>query len=188
LIPERFLFPLLAALAAAAALVLAVVDKTTTRGGGFRRVKRATGLVCLALVPIFLLVPQLLTPKVTIEWQAYDETALKSALDAGRPVIIDFSAAWCIPCKEMEHVTFASQPVVDQAQGFATLKADLTDDKSPTVRDLKQRFQVLGVPTVVFLTPEGEEIPELRFTGVIGPEEFLERMNRALASSAVDAD
>jgi thiol:disulfide interchange protein DsbD len=188
LLPERFLFPLLAALAGVAALVLAVLDRTTTRGGGFRRVKHATGFVCLALVPVFLFVPQLLTPKVTIEWQAYDESVLRSALDAGRPVIIDFSAAWCIPCKEMEHVTFASQRVVDQAQGFTTLKADLTDDKSPTVRELKQRFQVLGVPTVVFLAPNGQEIPELRFTGVIGPDEFLERMNRALASSAVDAD
>jgi thiol:disulfide interchange protein DsbD len=188
LLPERFLFPLLAALAGVAALVLAVLDRTLTRGNGFRRVKRVTGFACLALVPGFLFLPQLLAPKVTIEWQDYDDQTLRAALDAGRPVIIDFSAAWCIPCKEMEHVTFASQPVVEQARGFVTLKADLTDDKSPTVRDLKQRFQILGVPTVLFLGPDGREIQELRFTGVIGPDEFLERMTRALASSGIDAD
>jgi thioredoxin:protein disulfide reductase len=180
LIPERFLLPLLAALAVIAALVLTVFDRTTTRGGGFLRVKRATGLLCLALVPAFLLAPKLLAPKSTIAWQPYDDSALHAAFEMGRPVIIDFSAAWCIPCKEMEHVTFASEPVVERARAFATLKADLTDDKSPAVRELKQRFGVLGVPTVLFLTPEGNEISELRFTGVIKPAEFLERMNRAL--------
>ncbi len=180
LIPERFLSPLLAALAVVAALVLTVFDRTTTRGGGFLRVKRATGLLCLALVPAFLFAPKLLAPKSTIAWQAYDDSALRAAFDLGRPVIIDFSAAWCIPCKEMEHVTFASARVVERARAFATLKADLTDDKSPVVRELKQRFGVLGVPTVLFLTPDGQEISELRFTGVIKPEEFLERMDRAL--------
>jgi thioredoxin:protein disulfide reductase len=187
ILPERFLPPLLAALAVAAALVLAVIDRTTTRGSGFKRVKQATGFVCLALVPVFLLVPRFIGHKVTIDWQEYNEATLQAALTAGRPVIIDFSATWCIPCKELEHVTFASQPVVDRAQGFVTLKADLTDDRSPVVRDLKQRFQVLGVPTVVFLGPDGTEIPELRFTGVIRPDEFLKKMTRALDRAPADA-
>ena len=187
LVPEKFLFPLLAALAAAAALVLAVVDRTTSPGGGFRRVKRATGFVCLALVPAFLFVPQLLAPKTTIRWQAYDEASYQAALAAGRPVIIDFSATWCIPCKELEHVTFASDGVVERAREFVTLKADLTDDRSPVVRDLKQRFQVLGVPTVVFIGPDGAEIQELRFTGVIRPDEFMQKMSRALGQAPADA-
>ena len=187
LVPEKFLFPLLAALAATAALVLAVVDRTTSPGGGFKRVKRATGFVCLALVPAFLFIPQLIAPKATISWQAYDEAAYRAALEAGRPVIIDFSATWCIPCKELEHVTFAGNQVVEQAREFVTLKADLTDDRSPVVRGLKQRFQVLGVPTVVFIGRDGTEIPELRFTGVIGADEFLKKMDRALGRAPADA-
>jgi thiol:disulfide interchange protein DsbD len=187
LVPEKFLFPLLAALAAAAALVLAVVDRTTSPGGGFRRVKRATGFLCLALVPAFLFIPQLLAPKTTIRWQAYDEASYQAALAAGRPVIIDFSATWCIPCKELEHVTFASDGVVERAREFVTLKADLTDDRSPVVRDLKQRFQVLGVPTVVFIGRDGAEIQELRFTGVIRPDDFLQKMSLALGRAPADA-
>lgn len=183
LVPERLLFPALAVLALAAGLYLAVIDHTRSPSRGFQVVKRLTGGVCVALSAAFLLLPRFLLPPETITWSAYDEGALVAAARDGRPVIIDFSAAWCIPCKELEHTTFATPPVVEKARGFLTLKADLTDSRSPAVQALKDRYQVMGVPTVVFLTPDGREIERLRFTGVIRSEDFLERMEHALAEA-----
>jgi thiol:disulfide interchange protein DsbD len=155
LIPERFLLPALALLAVIAAAVLAVIDRTTSPGGGFRKVKLAAGAVCLALAVAFLIAPRFLEPPEGIEWSAYDEAALSAATSDGLPVIIDFSAAWCIPCKELDHMTFAAAPVVERARSFVTLKADLTASGSPEVEALKRRFRVLGVPTVVFLARDG---------------------------------
>jgi thiol:disulfide interchange protein DsbD len=182
LVPESLFLPGLAALSLIAAVVLAVLDHTRSSGGGFRRVKRATGLAGVLLSAGFLIAPRFLTQAPGITWADYNEEALAQAADTGRPVIIDFSATWCIPCKELDHWTFAAPSVVERARAFVTLKADLTDSNSPAVRALKNRYRVLGVPTVVFLAPDGTEIPDLRITGVIAPEEFLARMDHALGS------
>lgn len=179
LVSERLFLPLLAVLSFVAALVLAVLDHTRSTGA-FRVVKRVVGGVCVLLGIGFLIAPRFITHATGIVWAEYDEDLLTMAAGTGSPVIIDFSATWCIPCKELDHWTFAAPPVVERARSFVTLKADLTDSRSPAVRALKDRYRVLGVPTVVFLGADGREIPDLRFTGVIAPDEFLERMDHAL--------
>jgi thiol:disulfide interchange protein DsbD len=184
LVPERFFFPALAVLAVAAAAKLWLLDHTHSPGAGFRRVKAAVGILCLLLAVGSLLAPRLAKPVHGITWTEYNEEALATAASAGRPVIIDFSAAWCIPCKELDHMTFAADPVVARAKDFVTLKADLTESGSPAVKALKERYGVRGVPTVVFLAPDGSEIDHLRFTGVISPEEFLAKMNEAAGGAA----
>ena len=179
LVPERFFFPALAVIGVAAALKLWILDHTHTPGAGFRRIKAATGILCLLFAAGSLIAPRFARPVHGITWAAYNEEALATAASSGRPVIIDFSATWCIPCKELDHMTFAAAPVVARARDFVTLKADLTESGSPAVKSLKERYGVRGVPTVVFLAPDGSEIDHLRFTGVISPEEFLEKMNEA---------
>ncbi len=180
LIPESLFFPLCAAIAVAAALKLWIFDHTRTPWAAFSRIKMMTGILCLLVAAGLMVAPRFLTPPEGIAWTDYDEEAVMAAASAGRPVIIDFSAAWCIPCKELDHLTFAAPPVVERARDFVTLKADLTDSRSPAVKALKDRYGVRGVPTVVFLLPDGSEIEHLRFTGVISPEEFLEKMQYAL--------
>jgi len=179
LVPERLFLPGLAILSLAAALVLAVLDHTRSPGRGFRMVKRATGLTGILMSAGFLIAPRFLVPTTGITWSDYTEEAITAAAGAGLPVIIDFTADWCIPCKELDHWTFAAAPVVERARSFVTLKADLSDSRSPAVRTLRDRYRVLGVPTVVFLAPNGSEISDLRITGVIPPKEFLARMDQA---------
>lgn len=184
LVPERFFFPALAVLGVAAALKLWILDHTHTPAAGFRRVKAAVGIACLLFAAGCLIAPRFAKPVHGITWAEYNEEALATAASAGQPVIIDFSAAWCIPCKELDHMTFTATPVVERARGFVTLKADLTESGSPAVKALKERYGVRGVPTVVFLAPDGREIDHLRFTGVISPEEFLAKMNEAAGGAA----
>jgi thiol:disulfide interchange protein DsbD len=180
LIPEQLFLPLVAALALIGGIYLGWVEKSTSLGGGFNRVKKAVGTLLILIAIALPLVPRFITPAEGIAWTPFEHTELASAAERDMPVIVDFSAAWCIPCKELDHYTFATPSVVETAMSFVTLKADLTDPGSPAVKALKEQFGVLGVPTVIFLRPDGTEMEDLRFTGLIKPEEFLGKMQDAL--------
>ncbi len=96
---------------------------------------------------------------------------------AGKPVMIDFAADWCLPCKELEHKTFTDPAVVAAGKGWVFLKADLTKTGSPEVEALKDEWKVLGVPTLIFLGPDGRETGE-RIVGFEPPESFVSRLER----------
>lgn len=111
-----------------------------------------------------------------LAWQSYDAKVL--AAPAGQPVVIDFFADWCIPCKELDAKTFSDARVAAELQRFKRVKADLTLPDDPKTKDLTTRYHIVGVPTVVFLDAEGHEIPSLRLTGFESPGKFLERVKQ----------
>ena len=74
------------------------------------------------------------------------------------------------------HYTFSDPEVIRLSHSFIRLKADLTRSEDSSVKNLRQKFGIVGVPTIVFIDPKGEEIKGLRVTGFIEAEEFLERM------------
>ena len=113
-----------------------------------------------------------------IAWLPYAETVLAQAAQDGKPVVIDFSADWCLPCKELEHKTFNTPEVIDAAEGFVPLKADLTQHGSPEVRALRRKFDIRGVPTIVFIDAAGRERANLRAVEFIDKEEFLSRLSK----------
>jgi thiol:disulfide interchange protein DsbD len=119
-----------------------------------------------------------------IAWIAYAETELARATAAGKPVVIDFSADWCLPCKELEHRTFNQPEVVEAARGVVPLKADLTEHGSADVRALRKKFDIRGVPTIVFIDAAGAERTELRAVEFIDKDEFLERLYGITPSAA----
>ncbi len=114
-----------------------------------------------------------------IPFARYSPEALEAARAAGRPVLIDFTADWCVPCREYEHKVFNQPAVVEAAREFVTLQADLTRTSSPQVRDLIREYDIFGPPTIVFLDAAGRERRDLRLVGFVGPEAFLERMRQA---------
>ena len=149
----------------AAAVVLGFVG---AHGRGLFAVARRVGGVALAAVaPVTLLRADARSP---IAWTAYSEDALARAIAAGRPVLLDFEAEWCLPCREMERTTFRDPAVVRAAAAFATLKIDLTEEDDPTAA-LRERFGVAGVPTYVLLGPDGQE--RRRLVGFVSPGEML---------------
>ncbi len=115
-----------------------------------------------------------------IDWARYSDAALQAAAAENRPVLIDFYADWCIPCKELEKFTFSQPEVVDISREFTMLKVDLTKSSDPVNKALKNQYNIKGVPTLVFLMPDGRELDNLRVVGFVEKEDFLPRMEDAL--------
>jgi len=173
-----------ASIAGVASVYLGWVEGSGGGLRGFRTIKLATGVFGIVFSSYLVLAPgHLFFHRQGIQWLDYDEKVLQEALMRAKPVIIDFTADWCIPCREMERRTFSSPPVIAKARQFLTLQVDLTHSTRPETRSLMERYRIKGVPTVIFLDRDGKEIESLRFYEVIKPEEFLKRMERALEVS-----
>ena len=89
----------------------------------------------------------------------------------GQPVMLDFSADWCVSCLEFERETLADPAVRAKLREFALLRADVTDN-TPAQRELMQRYRVFGPPTLLFFDREGR-LRKNRVTGFVDAAEFL---------------
>lgn len=163
--------------AIAGGVYLGWLEKSTAEGRLFPWVKRAVGTAAI-LLGAFLLWPKPETPHVA--WQPYDAALVQQSIQQGKPVIIDFYADWCLPCKELDKFTFTDEEVIALSEKFTRLKADLTKENTPEVQRLREEYDILGVPTVVFIGPSGEERCDLRLTGFVGPDKFVDLMQEAL--------
>ena len=160
-------------------LYLGFFEKSRGRGAAFAWVKRLAGVAAIAGGALMM---SAVWPTSSVAFQPYDEARLRSALDGGRAVLMDFSADWCVPCHELERFTFTDRRVIDAATEFERFKVDLTRYDSPESERLRREYGITGVPTIVFLTPRGEEVLDARVEGFLPPEPFLERMQRARAA------
>ncbi len=86
-----------------------------------------------------------------------------------RPILIDFYAQWCRPCKLLDVMVYNEAEVIDELADVLTFKVDI--DK-PEYRDLKEKFNISVLPTLVWLDERGRELD--RFTGYQNKNEFLE--------------
>jgi thioredoxin:protein disulfide reductase len=120
----------------------------------------------------------------SIQWTAYSQEKLDQALLDKKPMFLDFYADWCMPCKELDEKTFSDPDVVRRSSRFVMFKIDLTTSNDVQANALKKHYLVRGVPTLVFLSPDGREIQELRGTGFESKDAFLNKLDRALQSVA----
>ncbi len=97
---------------------------------------------------------------------------------AGKPVMLDFYADWCVSCKEMEAFTFTDPRVKAKLEGMLLLQADVTAN-SPEDKALLKRFSLFGPPGIIFFNRQGTEIQGLRVIGYQPAERFLAILNRA---------
>jgi thiol:disulfide interchange protein DsbD len=111
-----------------------------------------------------------------VQWQKYDASALAAARAAGKPVIIDFYADWCLPCKEMDHKTFTDPAVIGELDRFVRLKGDLTFSEDAGTLALTKQYAIVGAPTFVFIDSAGNESVSARLTGFVPPDRFLQHL------------
>ena len=94
--------------------------------------------------------------------------------------MIDFSATWCVPCKELEVKTFAAPAVFQQiVDSYVPLKFDVTDDNERNDAR-KRKYEQSTMPEVILLDADQRVL--VRVHGLIGPKEFAEKLEQANAA------
>ncbi len=176
LLPERLIGAAISTLLLGAGAYLGWLEQSRSRGAVFIWFRRAVGIL-LTLAAVTLVWPK---PHAApaLAWTPYSDAVFEQSLRAGRPVIVDVYADWCLPCVELDHVTFR-QPKVQQAlRAVAALRIDATRDVSDEAQALFTRYDIYGVPTVLFFDRTGTEQKDLRVLGFVPPEDVLERLRK----------
>ena len=124
---------------------------------------------------------------------AFEPVASSAALDerldaaaaAGRPLMLEYYADWCVSCKEMERYTFADPRVVEALSRFELLRADVTENDADD-RALLERFDLVGPPAMLFFVPgRVEELRSHRLVGFMKADAFLDVLERVEAQGTV---
>jgi thioredoxin:protein disulfide reductase len=125
----------------------------------------------LAITGAFLTLSWVELPKAQLQWLTSEAEGTKIATVEHRPLIVDFGAEWCGACKELTTHTFADEGVRIEAGRFVAVRVDATDDDDPQVNAIKDKYKVVGLPTVVVMDSAGQE--RVRFNEFVPPERFL---------------
>ncbi|MFE8031911.1 protein-disulfide reductase DsbD [Thiohalocapsa marina] len=107
------------------------------------------------------------------------ERELAAASAAGKPVMLDFYADWCVSCKEMERYTFPDPAVASAMQAFVLLQADVTANDAEDKALMQERFGLPGPPAMLFFDRDGEEMRGYRLVGFVPAEAFAAHLREA---------
>lgn len=114
----------------------------------------------------------------TISTAAELDRVLDEAKNAGKPLLLDWYADWCISCKVIEHDVLPDPDVVARLSGYDLIRFDMTDSNAEQ-RALLDRYRLFGPPALLFFGKSGNELENVRVVGEIDAQGLVERLNRA---------
>ncbi|WP_267872188.1 protein-disulfide reductase DsbD [Pseudomonas syringae] len=114
----------------------------------------------------------------TITTSAELDRVLQEASNAGKPLLLDWYADWCISCKVIEHEVLPDPGVVAGLSGYSLIRFDMTASNAEQ-RALLDRYKLFGPPAMLFFGKNGEELQNARVVGEIDVTGMIERLNRA---------
>jgi thiol:disulfide interchange protein DsbD len=202
LLPESLVMLLWGVLAIGSALLLGALEPAPS---GVAKVRRTLALPLLAwgiaivigtamgnrdpLAPLagFAAGSSAAQKSESLPWRAVRsvedlDRELATASAAGKPAMLDFSADWCVSCKEMEKYTFPDPGVRAALADVVLLRADVTENNERD-QELLQRFGIFGPPTIAFFGRDGIERKEFRVVGYMKADKFRDHVARATAGS-----
>jgi thiol-disulfide isomerase/thioredoxin len=99
--------------------------------------------------------PKAQTPKVAakpskVKWQPSLAAAFKEADKTGKPIMADFYAVWCGPCKILDEYVYPSADFARVAQDWVVVKIDAEKET-----ELAQKYAIQAFPTTIFFRPDG---------------------------------
>jgi thiol:disulfide interchange protein DsbD len=115
-----------------------------------------------------------------LETVAQLDGLLAEASASGRPVMVDFTAEWCVSCKEMEEYTFPDASVIAALEPFMLLRADVTANDTDD-QALLERFRSFGPPTIAFFDAKGSEQEAFKLVGYVPAADFAAHVERVAA-------
>jgi thiol:disulfide interchange protein DsbD len=161
----------------AAALHLGWLDRTGAKIRTFLYVKKALSIVLILGACFYFW--SAYQEREGIIWVPYSEKSINIANGNNTPVIVDFGAEWCGPCLIMDREVFTDPEIMKLSRNFETLRVDLTRIH-PDQKKLLEKYEIKGVPTVIFLNREGVELKHLRIECIVSKTDFLNRMRAVL--------
>ncbi len=113
-----------------------------------------------------------------IGWKTDLEKGLQEARSAGKPVLIDTWATWCVNCRVLDKTTFRHDAIVAEAKRFYPIKVQLETSASPITKDFMSRFglKFYSLPTTLLLDSSGNVKKIMQ--GVVTPEDMLAEMRK----------
>ncbi len=109
-----------------------------------------------------------------VAWEHDLPAALARAGSEKKLVMVDFYTDWCRWCRVLDDTTFADGGVQRALQGVVSVRLNAEKDG----RDVAERFNVDGYPTLLFLNASGAEVG--RIPGYLAPEPFLAELNNII--------
>jgi len=158
-----------------AGIYLIAFDNKGKTAPAFTKIKLLLAIVAI-IYGTWILKPE--SHEAKVDWAMLNsvesiESTIKSK---NTPIMIDFYADWCAQCKELDKYTYTDKDVANLSKSFNTIKIDLTKEN----KAISDKYNIKGLPVVLFMNEKGEEIKELRVTGFLKPEEFIKKMKTTL--------
>lgn len=155
-----------------AALYLLIIDRMGNKVFSFKLFKIIFSMIVIG-ISIYSIMP---AEKLSPNWREYTEEDFQEALLNKQKIVIDFYADWCIPCKELDALTFSDKRVINELKNYITLKVDMTQTLSEKNDIIRKKFNIVGMPTVLIIDSNGNEVE--RLTGFVNSDEFLKKLQR----------
>ncbi len=111
-----------------------------------------------------------------LPWVTTIEEAMNAAHKQESIIMVDLFAEWCSACKEFDTKTFSHPDVQASLQRMRIVRVDFTTTTESS-SEIARRFNVNGLPCILFLRPDGTEIERSRVTGFMGAKDFLAHLH-----------
>jgi thiol:disulfide interchange protein DsbD len=149
-------------------------------GSAGRVLRKGLG-VAMAVVGLFGLTNYVLTPKLELAWINSEPAAVATARAEGKPLMIDFMADWCLPCKELEAHVFTHPQVASELSKFTLLRVDLSrEDEDEALTRLREKYGVMNLPAVRVVRPATGKVTA-GINSLVTVPEFLDVLSRGHA-------
>ena len=115
-----------------------------------------------------------------IAWGNDIDAALELAKELEKPVMVDFMATWCEPCRAMEDSTFSAPAVIEKSRAFIPVRVDVDEQREVAVAygGNARKYGGIGIPNILFLDAGGGRLKHI--VGYHGPEQFVSVMDSVL--------